>query len=482
MSAAAEGSIAIDTRRELLVDNCLIDQTDGQAALRLHSPTPREVVLVFDRPWEGNSSAAYSTVLVDGGRYRMYYMGYQEPLKGKPAPHPIFTCYAESKDGIRWVRPELGQFEFAGSKKNNIMAWDGWHKDSGMLVPFKDSNPRCKPDERYKALVVVAPGLGVIKSPDGVHWSAMTDKAVITKGAFDSQNLAFWDPIRNEYRAYVRDFRNKLRDIRTATSEDFIHWSEPVWVEYGDAPAQQLYTNQIMPYYRAPHMLLGFPTRYTERGWGDSMRALPELEHRKLRSSVSDRFGMALTDGLFMSSRDGRTFHRWGEAFIRPGLRTTDNWAYGDNYQCWGLVETKSAIADAPEEISLYATEGYWLGNANKLRRFTIRKDGFVSMHASFAGGGFTTKPITFQGHRLVLNFSTSAAGAIRVEIQNADGKPIDGFSLKDCSEVFGDDLDRTVTWKHGSDVSKLAGRGVRLRFTLSDADLYSFRFHPAVR
>ena len=474
--------MAIGTRRELLVDNALIERTDGQAALRLHSPTPREIVLVFDKPWEGNSSAAYLTVFSDDGRYRMYYIGYQEPLKSKSAPHPIFTCYAESKDGIHWVRPELGQFEFAGSKKNNIMAWDGWHKDSGMLVPFRDSNPRCKPDERYKALVRVAPGLGVIKSPDGIHWSQMADEAVITKGAFDSQNLAFWDPVRKEYRVYLRDFRNKLRDVRTATSKDFIHWTEPAWLEYPGAPAQQLYTNQIIPYYRAPHILLGFPTRYTERGWGDSMRALPELEHRKLRSATSDRFGMALTDGLFMSSRDGRTFYRWSEAFIRPGLRGADNWAYGDNYQGWGLVETKSAIPDAPDEISLYASEGYWLGNASKLRRFTIRKDGFVSMHASFAGGGFTTKPITFQGGRLSLNFSTSAAGAIRVEIQIADGRPIDGFSLKDCSEVFGDDLDRTVAWKHGSDVSKLAGRPVRLRFTLSDADLYAFQFQSAVR
>ena len=207
------------------------------------------------------------------------------------------------------------------------------------------------------------------------------------------------------------------------------------------------------------------------------MRALPELEQRLLRSAVVDRGGMALTDGLFMSSRDGQTFDLWSEAFIRPGLRGTDNWAYGDNYQNWGLVETKSAIPDAPDEISIYATEGYNLGEGNKLRRFTIRQDGFVSMHASFAGGGFTTKPITFQGDRLVLNFSTSAAGTIRVEIQDVDGKPIPGFALDDCSEIFGDTLERTVTWKHGSDVSELAGQPVRLHFTLSDADLYSFQF-----
>jgi hypothetical protein len=203
------------------------------------------------------------------------------------------------------------------------------------------------------------------------------------------------------------------------------------------------------------------------------------LEHRKKRSATSNREGMALTDGLLMTSRDGRTFHRWDEAFLCPGLRGTDNWVYGDNYVGWGMVETKASIADAPDEISLYATEGYWM-TPSKLRRFTLRKDGFVSMHAPFAGGQFTTKPITFQGSRLTLNFSTSAAGAIRVEIQDVAGKPLQGLALSECSEVFGDDLERTVTWKRGSDLSRWAGQPVRLRFTLSDADLYAFQFQPA--
>jgi hypothetical protein len=478
--ACAEGPIAIDSRRELLVDNYLIDRIEGQAALRLHQPTIREIVMVFDQPWEGNSSGAYNTIFFDEGRFRMYYLTYRQTLAGEPPSHPVLTCYAESKDGIHWIKPELGQYEFAGSKKNNIVGLDVYdQKNEAIIVPFKDPNPDCKPEERYKGLVNAGSKLYAVKSADGLRWSRMSEKPAITRGAFDSQNLAFWDPVRKEYRAYVRDFHDGIRDIRTATSKDFLTWTDPVWLEYPGAPTQQLYTNGISPYYRAPHIFLGFPARYIERGWNDSMRALPGLEHRKKRSAQSDREGMALTDCLFMSSRDGLSFHRWNEAFIRPGLRGADNWAYGDNYKAWGLVETKSAIPDAPDEISIYATEGYWLGKGDKLRRFTIRKDGFVSMNGTFAGGEFTTKPIRFQGNRLVLNFSTSAAGAIRVEIQDADGRPIDGFALKDSNEVFGDDLERTVTWKHGGDLSKLAGKPVRLRFTLSDADLYSFQFEP---
>ena len=87
------------------------------------------------------------------------------------------------------------------------------------------------------------------------------------------------------------------------------------------------------------------------------------------------------------------------------------------------------------------------------------------------------TRPIVFEGNRLVLNFATSAAGSIRVEIQHADGKPVEGFALADCPDIFGDSLGRTVSWTGGPDVGHLAGKPVRLRLVLGDADLYSFQF-----
>ncbi|MEA1951869.1 MAG: hypothetical protein U9N87_10820 [Planctomycetota bacterium] len=474
--AAETTPIDIGSRRELLVDNYLIDKSSGETRLVLHKPTPRKIAIVHDEPWEGNS-CGYHTVFRDGDLYRMYYKCYQQVLRGEPKPHKVVACYAQSRDGINWTKPKLGLVEFDGSKQNNII----WEGDAAHdFTPFKDTNPNCKPDERYKAVAHdKSPGSGLyaFKSTDGIRWTRLSDKPLITGRALDSQNLAFWDTERGEYRAYYRDFKHGIRDIVVSTSKDFSDWTPGRWLEYPGAPVQQLYTNQIIPYYRAPHIFLGFPSRYIERGWNDSMRKLPRLDHRKKRSDASNREGMALTDGLFMSSRDGKTFKRWSEAFIRPGLRTTDNWVYGDNYQNWGLVETKSSMLDAPDEISIYATEAYWMGKADKLRRFTMRQDGFVSMQASFAGGEFTTKPIAFEGNRLEMNFSTSAAGAICVEIQDADGKPIPGFTLKDSSPVFGDDLQRTVTWKSGADVGPLAGKPVRLRFTLSDADLFSFQF-----
>ena len=87
------------------------------------------------------------------------------------------------------------------------------------------------------------------------------------------------------------------------------------------------------------------------------------------------------------------------------------------------------------------------------------------------------TRPFTFTGHKLSLNFATSAAGSLHVELTDAEGQPLPGFSLADSDEHFGDSLDRTVTWKGKTDVSSLAGNPVRLRFRLRDAEIYSFQF-----
>ena len=478
----------VGSRLELFVEPSLVEELGGEARLQLQRPIPREAVLVTDRPWEGNACFTF-TIFQDGNRYRMYYRGWHfETGKTLEFPRRQVTCYAESLDGIHWYRPQLGLVEFEGSKRNNILM--DRLPDGDIIrnfVPFRDPNPAASPGARYKALSWSRlRGLYAWKSADAIHWELMTDRLVITKGYFDSQNLAFWDSYRNEYREYHRDFRptaenqprtKGIRDVMTGTSQDFLNWTDPVWLSYRGSADLQLYTNQITPYHRAPHILLGFPNRYIERGWSDSMRALPGLEHRRLRAGISLRYGTALTEGLLMASRDRVHFHRWPEAFIRPGLRPVDNWTYGDNNQNWGLVETRSHIEGAPDEISMYATEGYWVGESLNLRRFTLRLDGFVAASAPMSGGEIITRPIRFQGNRLLLNFSTSAAGSLQVEIQDTNGKPLKGYGLGDCPPTFGDELEREVRWKRGPDVGDLAGRAVRLRFVLKDADLFAFRF-----
>ena len=479
----------IGSRLELFVDEALIESMTGQVSLRMHRPERREVVLRTDAPWEGNASA-FQSVFKDGDLYRMYYRGLHYRHSGEPAQsledHPWMLCYAESDDGIHWRKPELDLFEFNGSKANNIILTPEFLKDIGgdpaHTATFKDANPDCPADQRYKIVIVGQKprGLHVLASADGIRFKPISGKPSVTKGAFDSQNLMFWDPIRCEYREYHRSFADGVRGIMTATSKDILNFPEPVWLEFPGAAKEHLYTNQVQPYYRAPHIFMGFPMRYNDRGWSESTLNLPELEERLVRAKSSRRYGTAVTDALFMTSRDGRVFKRWPEAFIRPGPAKKDTWTYGDNFVFWGMVETASHLPSAPNDISLYASEGYWRGASTSVRRYAIRIDGFVSAHAPAAGGEIITRPLVFEGGNLTLNLATSGAGSVQVEIQDANGNPIKGYTLDDCPEIYGDDICYTVRWKQkGGDLRPLAGKPVRLHFVLKDADLYAFQFVP---
>ena len=193
--------------------------------------------------------------------------------------------------------PDLGLVDFNGSKKNNIVFGSSIVNDvaadPGHVAVFKDTNPDCAPDAAYKAIVRSNSerGLLAFKSADGFRFAPMQRERIITEGAFDSQNLAFWDSARGEYRAYFRGFRDGMRSILTTTSRDFLHWATPKWVEFPGAPLEHIYTNQVTPYVRAPHIFIGFPMRYTNRGRVDSTDKLPHPELRRLRASNHPRYG-----------------------------------------------------------------------------------------------------------------------------------------------------------------------------------------------
>jgi hypothetical protein len=237
---------------------------------------------------------------------------------------------------------------------------------------------------------------------------------------------------------YFRRFLNGYRGIARTTSEDFVHWTRFVEMQ-ANLPGEHLYTSCTQPYYRAPHIYVALPTRFM------------------------DKRGAA-TDILFMTTRGGDGYDRqFTQSFIRPGLGT-DGWANRANYAAIGIHPT------GVTEMSLFLTGG---------RRYTLRLDGFASVNAPLAGGEFLTKPFRFTGAKLELNYSTSAAGQIRVEVQDADGQPLPGLALEECEPIWGDHLARIVQWKRGDEVSAAAGKPVRLRFEMSDADLYSIRFIP---
>jgi hypothetical protein len=452
-SFASEKPVDIGSRLELFVDDALVEACKGGARRETQRPQPKEVVFTTDRPWEGNISG-YFNVFRDGEGYRMYYRGWHWDAKAKKAAHGAVACVAHSRDGIRWVRPELGLYEFGGSRRNNVV-WHGTEAQS--FVPFKDANPACAPDAKYKAFGLKktrASGhrkLHAFKSADGIRWKRIGPVLTkgVTKRAFDSQNLAFWDPERGAYRAYFRDWRGQTRIIKTALSKDFSNWSKGVPLRYGDAPEEQLYTNAVQPYARAPHILIGFPVRY-----------LPGEGHR--------------VEPLFMAGRDGALFERRPEAVI-PKNAPRERTGNRSNYMAWGVLR----LPGAKRELSVYATEGYFKGPDSRLRRFIYRVDGFVALEAPAAGGELVTKALRFAGGKLVVNFRTRTGGSVRVGLTDAAGQPVKGRGLEACEPLRGDAIGQTVRWRDGADLRDLAGKAVRVRFALKSAQVFSYRFVP---
>jgi hypothetical protein len=471
----AEAPRALGMRRELFVDSFLIDRMVG-AALKLHAPRDAGTVMRFDQPWEGPWSM-YGTVIKDGDRYRLYYRGMPT---AKHYEGVESTCYAESTDGVTWTRPTLRLFDIHGAKENNVILTE---RDSKVwtLAPFLDTKPGVDHAQRFKAIACEsilddkgkrAWALIALTSSDGVRWSRLRDKPVVyndmSKFAFDSQNVAFWSEAEQTYVLYGRSNVTEphtVRQISRWTSEDFVEWSPRVLMRqlHDGRPTEdeQLYTNQTQPYFRAPHLYIAVPARLVLR------QALSAEQVTAIGADPQQ--ATSISDTAFATSRGGDAYDRtFMESWIRPGVGPR-NWLTRDNYAAYGIVQT------GEDEMSVYVHEDYGLPTAH-LERYAMRLDGFASVNAPFKGGEMITRPLTFAGERLVLNYSTSAVGEIRVEAQDEGGAAVAGFTLADCEPIVGDEIERMVRWKGGS-LAGLADKPLRLRFVMKDADLFALQF-----
>ncbi len=452
--------LEIGSKLELFVDNYLIDSMSG-AELRLHPPTPAETVLTFDKPWEGRH-VGYVTVIPDGDIFRLYYRGL--PTDGGDGTNAETTCYAESRDGLSFTRPNLGIYEIGGSRDNNVIL-SGEAPFSHNFAPFLDKNPAAPADQRYKALAgSEQSGLVGFVSPDGIHWKKLQDKPMITDGKFDSQNVSFWSETEGCYVCYFRTWSGGgwqgYRTVSRSTSPDFINWSPTVPMDFGATPPEHLYTNQTRPYIRAPHICISTAARFMP-----GRRVITPEQAEQIGSQGT--YQGDCSDTVLITSRGGNKYDRtFMEAFVRPGFGPS-NWTSRTNYTGCGIVQTK------PEELSMYIQRAYGQPT-HHLQRLALRTDGFVSVNAPYAGGEMTTKPLAFTGQKLVINFATSAAGDIRIELMDLDGKPIPGYSIDDADMMIGDEIERSVTWKNQS---ALPQSPVRLHAVMKDADLYSIRF-----
>ena len=462
--------IRIGTRRELFVDGFLIDSMRN-AQLQLAHPERHEVAFEADAPWEDGAFFANS-VIQDQKCLRMYYRAAIPNLKDELVD---WLALAQSTDGGKsFTRPNLGLCEFNGSKDNNIL-WQG--RAPGIPPAFIDTNPACPPEARYKgldyAVVEKHSCVFAMASADGLRWRRLQQESVDMPGDFDTVNTASWDSVAGCYRCYTRFYNPRVRSngrdarsIQMSTSDDFLHWTRPVPLQYEDGDvAMQLYENNIQPCPGAEHMYVGFPNRYVEERNKD-MDAPPEP------STWGGVGSWGINDALFMASRDGLHWTRYREAWVRPGLDPR-NWTQRNNYPVWHIIQA------SPEEWSVLISEHYMQKDRmpGRLRRLSIRPWGFVSVHAGYDGGEMLTRPLVFSGRSLRLNYSTSAAGSVQVELQDENGRIVPGFALNDTKPVFGDELDAVVSWGKDSDLSRLAEKPVRLRFILKDADLFSLRF-----
>ena len=224
-----------------------------------------------------------------------------------------------------------------------------------------------------------------------------------------------------------------------------------------------------MKYFRDESTFIGFPVRYKERPeWTENFAQMPAPEERlALMERTEKRSGLAITDPIFMCSRDGEHWHRYSEAFFPLGYENAHNWYYGNGYPCYGRVETEGAYD------YMYVSDKYrTVGLHQPLLLHKIRKDGFACRCAREREETIVTKPIVYEGEALHLNFETSVCGYIYVSLLDEAGNAISDESF----EIFGNTVDRTVTLPNDA-IAQNAGKPIRLRFRMKEAKLYSMKF-----
>jgi len=486
-AAEAEYPVAIGSRRELFVDRSLIDTLNG-ATLTLHEPVSAGTAITIDKPWEGPANFGMSVIELDG-RLLMYYRGWPA---NDPEDENGVGCVAESRDGgASWTKPALDLVQRPDWPANNIIATvEGEPRFAFPCAPFVDTRPGVPASERVKMIESV-PVSGekhtAMRDPAGpkrlVFWASADGVAFHKldphpefvsdlKNSFDGGNTMFWSEAEQQYVLYYRwydgEWGKGRRTMARTTSKDFMTWTKPVPMTYGDSPREQFYVNNTQPYFRAPHLFVAPAARFM-----DGRQVLDEKRAAAvgLRPIGKHVYFKDCSDAVLLTSRAGSTAYdrAFMETFVRPGLGDS-NWTSRTNYPLTGIFPA------GPGRIQLFVTRNYMQPNW-QIERLLLRTDGFASLSAPWAGGELVTKPLTFTGQELEINYRTGAAGSVRIEIQDPDGTPLAGFAGADCTGIIGDEIERVVTWKAGPDVGSLAGRPVRLRFILADADVFSFRF-----
>ena len=493
-----ERPILLGKHRQLFVDDHAIAQMDGvRRVLNRPRKHPANPVVVADRPWEGLSVYIRGSVLHASQEnvFRMWYSGI--------APGKRAWCYATSKNGIHWRKPELGLVESGGSKANNLLGWD-----SPRTVMHTPSDP--DPARRYKALL----GKRGAFSAEGLRWRSGGSQSMKGNIASDNVTMACHDESHGRYiglaKVNVRSGKHMRRSVAVALSSDFLTWSPAKTVLVPDARDDEL-ARQRMPALRSHvryddgpewylsqfYSMAGFPYEGMYLGMLEVFDISGWHPGKPRRPAAGGEDGLAQVQ--LTSSRDLLKWSRacgrevlipvgeagtWEAGWIgtvsRPIVVEDEIWIYYGGFQTSHAGPWLSA--DAPghkEAVADYARKARERGKkygAGGIGLAMLRLDGWVSIDAGDEAGRLTTKSFVLErgATRLIIN-AKAPKGQVAVEILEADGRPCSGYSRDECQVFVGDAIRRTVKWQSGCDLSEFAGRTIKLRFHLRKTKLYSF-------
>jgi hypothetical protein len=469
--------IDVGSHKQLFIDNRFIESSRG-VTLTMNSPhRDGRVLITADQPWEKDSRVfVYSSVIHEDGKVRVWYDLVRLTGSG-PYDHERRVCYAESEDGLHFTKPQLGFHEMDGSTANNVVL-PGVIGGCAVWI-----DPNASSEDRYKTQAKVYPSgqFHMHSSPDGLRWKLFA-KLNPGPGGWDTQSIVFWDAKIRRYVLYTRykprqqPGRPSYRTVRRLESVDFRRWvNQRIVMEADDVDLATYETSNGQPpvdYYGADVF------RYDE---AEDVYVMLAQAYWHWQERPGQTAGPAAFDVRLALSRDGKSFQRAGN---RKAFLPTGPVGRFDSRMVWALPNPVR-IGD---ELWIYyvGTNSDHAGNVDAstggeeltgISRAVLRLDGFVSADAEYAGGELTTPLIRFAGRRLELNVNTGAGGSVLAELLDEKNQPMEGYSKSDAVPVNGNSVREPVRWKTGDDVSRLAGRPLRIRFHMRDCRLYAFQF-----
>lgn len=448
--------------------------------LGAESATSSGPVLTADEPWE--RLVWWPKVIRDGGVYRMWYEAvppdHWDPAKAPSLGNPVFAgllCYAESDDGFTWRKPKLGLGEWEGSTETNIVLGRDLVGSMGMHGVSVFIDPSAPSQDRYKAfwygnveaatvarLARERPGeveagsqrsshgraMYVATSPDGLRWEVEPEPAAIFPS--DTLQVVEWDAPREAYVWFGRGWSWGRRTIARAESRDFRRWPTPVDVlteAPHHTPHTDLYTNGKTHYPGDPTTHLMFPTLYD-------------------RATDGTSFGVA-------ASADGGA---WTWIPGAPALGTGAPGAFdaGSMFAGIGLHELPGERVGFP--YGAYTQPHKYPANlADSGLGWCLWERGRIAGLKAGEQGEFWTPPLTLRGGTLRLNVRTAIGGYVQVGVADESWAERDGFGLKDCTPIEGDQMEAPVVWGAGARTQFATDGPVILRFRLRHATLHGF-------